>query len=133
MRTATTHLRRALRCSPRQPRHRLGPYDRCIRPAAWGDNSSPDCHACPILTAPPRELVTDADHVRVLDRITVCTVGDGPFATQVEQTLQLEPVDDAAATWTWAELARLPGWDIGRAVIDHRGPGFWLHRNSADQ
>ena len=37
---------------------------------------------------------------------------------------------NAAAVWTWEELARLTGagWKVGRQFYDQRGPGFWLHR-----
>ncbi|OHV32868.1 hypothetical protein BBK14_33775 [Parafrankia soli] len=28
--------------------------------------------------------------------------------------------------WTWAELARLPGWNIGRHFRDEHSEGFWM-------
>jgi hypothetical protein len=28
--------------------------------------------------------------------------------------------------WTWTELARLPGWNVGRFFRDKHSEGFWM-------
>ena len=35
--------------------------------------------------------------------------------------------DSSSEVWTWEELARLEGWQVGRAHEDEHGQGFWLH------
>ncbi|WP_405183585.1 hypothetical protein OG225_41935 (plasmid) [Nocardia sp. NBC_01377] len=106
-----------------------GPYNRCIRPRRWGQLTGPDCRSCPILTASPTTLDTDAD--RVLVHVTTRTIGQ-LWATESIDTPHLDH-DPAtgrhthSTAWAWEELVRLHGWAIGRA--DHR-VGFWLERRT---
>lgn len=93
-------------------RARYGGYGPCI--------GSGGCEQCPILQSAPRHLESLDD--RVLVRVHP---SDGrPY-------LMNRPEDGWASLglrWTWQDLARLDGWEIGRRYSDEHGDGFWLHR-----
>lgn len=96
-------------------RARYGGYGPCV-----GDG---DCERCPILQSPPRHL--DSLDDRVLVRVH--PVDGRPY-------LMNRPADGWASLglrWTWQDLARLDGWEIGRRHRDEHGDGFWLERCSA--
>lgn len=79
-----------------------------------------DCENCPILTEPPKRLTALAD--RVLVRIH-------PYDGHLY--LMNRPEDgwaSGAQRWTWAEVARIDGWEIGRRHHDDHGDGFWIVR-----
>lgn len=79
-----------------------------------------NCADCPILQAAPRTLDWFGD--RALVRVHP---SDGlPY-------LMNRPEDgwaSLAKRWTWQDLARLEGWEIGRRHRDEHGDGFWLER-----
>ncbi|MEV0297131.1 hypothetical protein [Nocardia sp. NPDC050710] len=107
-----------------------GPYDPCPR-APYSEGERPDCLNCPVLTEKVSMLDIDAD--RVLVRLECRTVGTG-FATEARLTPWI--VTDVAAGWDsphqhwpWHRLARLEGWNVGRAHHDDCSEGFWLIRN----
>lgn len=105
-----THLRE----SRDTRRAGYGGYGSCVRGG--------DCENCPIFHAKPKHL--DAFDDRVLVRIHP---HDGHLH------LMNRPEDGWASMsqrWTWFELARLEGWEIGRAHQDEHGDGFWLIRSS---
>jgi hypothetical protein len=106
-----THLREAQDTR----RARYGGYGPCI--------GSGDCEQCPILQSAPRHL--DSFDDRVLVRVHP---SDGrPY-------LMNRPEDgwaSLALRWTWQDLARLDGWEIGRSHRDEHGGGFWLERADA--
>jgi hypothetical protein len=106
-----THLRE----SQDTRRARYGGYGPCI--------GSGDCEQCPILQSAPRHL--DSLDDRVLVRIHP---SDGrPY-------LMNRPEDGWASLglrWTWQDLARLDGWEIGRRHRDEHGDAFWLERAAA--
>lgn len=80
------------------------------------------CETCPIFQAAPRELQSLDD--RVLVRIHP---HDGHLY------LMNRPEDgwaSLALRWTWQDVARLDGWEIGRRYSDEHGDGFWLQRAS---
>ena len=101
-----------LRESQDTRRARYGGYGPCI--------GTGDCEKCPILQASARHL--DSLDDRVLVRIHP---SDGrPY-------LMNRPEDGWASLglrWTWQDLARLDGWEIGRRHQDADGDGFWLER-----
>lgn len=106
--TDYTHLRE----SQDTRRARYGGYGPCTRAGA--------CEQCPILQAPPQHL--DALTDRILVRIH-------PHDTKLY--LMNRPEDgwaSGAYRWTWSELSRLEGWEIGRPYRDEHGDGFWLTR-----
>jgi len=80
------------------------------------------CETCPILQAAPHTLTSLDD--RVLVRI---------HPTDGRPYLMNRPEDgwaSLARRWTWQDLARLDGWDIGRRHHDEHGDGFWLNRHT---
>ncbi|MFE1451943.1 hypothetical protein [Streptomyces olivaceoviridis] len=92
-------------------RARWGGYGPCV--------GSGDCESCPIFQAAPLTLTALTD--RVLVRIGA---GGSPY-------LMNRPEDgwaSVARRWTWQDLARLNGWEIGRAYRDEHSEGFWLER-----
>lgn len=100
-------------------RARFGNYGRCTNRG--------DCGTCPILAAKPETLgaFTDKILVRFLERRTV----DG--YTRTELHLMNKPEDGWSSrsyVWTWEELVRLVGWDVGRRYADEHSEGFWLHK-----
>ena len=100
-----------LRESQDTRRARYGGYGPCV--------SDGDCSNCPILNLAPRHL--DSLDDRVLVRIH----SDGHLY------LMNRPDDgwtSSAKRWTWQDLARLEGWEIGRRHHDEHGDGFWLER-----
>lgn len=105
-----THLRE----SRDTRRAGYGGYGSCVRGG--------DCENCPIFQAAPTHL--DAFGDRVLVRIH-------PHDTRLH--LMNRPEDGWASMsqrWTWFELARLEGWEIGRPHRDEHGDGFWLIRSN---
>ncbi len=96
-------------------RARYGGYGPCV--------GSGDCVQCPILQSAPRHL--DSLDDRVLVRVHP---SDGrPY-------LMNRPEDgwaSLAKRWTWQDLARLDGWEIGRRHCDEHSDGFWLIRATA--
>lgn len=36
--------------------------------------------------------------------------------------------ESAGQRWSWDEIRRLDGWDVGRAHHDAHGAGFWIHK-----
>lgn len=103
-----------LRESQDTRRARYGGYGPCI--------GSGDCEQCPILQSAPRRL--DSLDDRVLVRVHP---SDGrPY-------LMNRPEDGWASLglrWTWQDLARLEGWEIGRRHHDEHSDGFWIERAS---
>jgi len=94
------------------------------RRARWGNFgccvNAGDCEACPIFQAAPKHL--DSLDDRVLVRIHP---HDGHLY------LMNRPEDGWASLglrWTWAEIARLDGWEIGRHHNDEHSDGFWITR-----
>lgn len=101
-----------LRESQDTRRARYGGFGPCI--------AAGRCRECPIFQSAPRYLASLAD--RVLVRVHP---EDGrPY-------LMNRPEDgwaSMARRWTWQELARLDGWEVGRRHRDEHGEGFWLER-----
>jgi hypothetical protein len=93
-------------------RARYGGYGPCI--------SDGKCDGCPILQAAPQRLSSLDDRVLV----RVHPVDGRPY-------LMSRPEDgwaSLAKRWTWQDLARLDGWEIGRRHRDEHSDGFWIHR-----
>ncbi|MER6602522.1 hypothetical protein [Streptomyces parvus] len=93
-------------------RARYGGYGPCV--------SDGKCEACPIFRAAPRHL--DSLDDRILVRIN---------PTDGWLHLMNRPEDgwaSLALRWTWQDLARLDGWEIGRRHRDEHSDGFWLNR-----
>jgi hypothetical protein len=95
------------------------------RQARWGGFgacvSDGQCDTCPVFQTAPKELRALDD--RVLVRIHP---HDGRLY------LMNRPEDgwaSGALRWTWAEVARLNGWEIGRRHHDEHSDGFWLERS----
>ncbi|MCX5138350.1 hypothetical protein [Streptomyces sp. NBC_00338] len=102
-----------LRESQDTRRARYGGYGPCV--------SEGNCAECPILQASPRHL--DSLDSRVLVRIHA----DGYLY------LMNRPDDgwaSSAKRWTWQDVARLDGWEIGRRHCDAHSDGFWLERTT---
>jgi hypothetical protein len=91
-------------------RARYGGFGPCARRG--------DCDTCPVLHTPPRQLRTTAP--RVLVRIL-----DGPPRRLRPELPDTDP-GDPSALWTWPEIARVPGWTLGRRHFDEHGEAFWL-------
>jgi hypothetical protein len=94
------------------------------RRARWGGfnacTNGGQCDTCPVFQAAPSELRSLDD--RVLVRIHP---HDGRLY------LMNRPEDgwaSGALRWTWAHVARLNGWEIGRRHQDEHSDGFWLER-----
>ncbi|MFI6140366.1 hypothetical protein ACIBCC_19525 [Streptomyces griseus] len=101
-----------LRESQDTRRARYGGYGPCV--------TAGNCEACPIFRAAPRTLSSLDDRVLV----RVHPVDRRPY-------LMNRPDDgwaSLALRWTWQDLARLDGWEIGRRHVDEHGDGFWLNR-----
>lgn len=97
---------------------------RDTRRARWGGfgpcTNGGDCRSCPLLTAKTEHM--DAFGDRVLVRIHE---RHGPM-------LMNRPEDGWASLgffWSWSELSRLEGWDIGPKYTDEHSEGFWLIRS----
>jgi hypothetical protein len=78
------------------------------------------CDTCQVFQASPLELQSLDD--RVLVRIH--PVDGRPY-------LMNRPEDGWASLgqrWTWQDLRRLNGWEIGRRHHDEHSDGFWLDR-----
>jgi len=95
-------------------RARYGGFGPCARDG--------QCGGCPVLNAKPRTLQAFGDRVlvRVHDR-------DG------DAHLMNRPEDGWASCgyrWSWADLSRLEGWDVGSQHHDEHGEGFWLTRTT---
>jgi hypothetical protein len=78
------------------------------------------CETCPIFQAAPLDLQS-LDN-RILVRVHP---HDGRLY------LMNRPEDRWASLglrWTWQDLARLNGWEIGRRYRDEHSDGFWLER-----
>jgi hypothetical protein len=81
------------------------------------------CETCPIFQAAPLDLQS-LDN-RILVRVHP---HDGRLY------LMNRPEDGWASLglrWTWQDLARLNGWEIGRRYRDEHSDGFWLERAEA--
>lgn len=94
------------------------------RRARWGNFGccikDGDCNNCPILQTAPKRL--DSLDDQVLVRIHP---HDGHLY------LMNRPEDgwaSGARRWTWAEVARIDGWTIGRRHNDEHSEGFWINR-----
>ncbi|MCY0923514.1 MULTISPECIES: hypothetical protein [unclassified Streptomyces] len=105
-------------------RARWGGFGSCIRDGA--------CTQCPVLTAPNRRAL-EVGGDRVLVRVET-TYSEGLFnataSSQLWMTSGPDAVDrlDGGRPWTWAEVSRLEGWELGRRYRDASMEGFWLHR-----
>ena len=105
--------------------------------AACDHRPGGDCTACPRLVGPIRPLCVSATVTTVMVRVyepdRVDDLLPGGIPAQLRICVRDNGGDgdwNAAAVWTWEELARLTGagWKVGRQFHDHHGPGFWLHR-----
>ncbi|MFE2524792.1 hypothetical protein ACFXEL_11200 [Streptomyces sp. NPDC059382] len=73
---------------------------------------------------------------RILVRVET-TYSGGPFNATVHSKLWMTSGPyavghlDGGRPWTWAEVSRLEGWELGRRYRDAAGEGFWLHRTTA--
>lgn len=78
-----------------------------------------ECKSCPTFNLPPTQLTCFADSVLVrIDESNRLHVMDKPekgWASWGE-------------FWTWEEMARLEGWNLGSRYSDEHSNGFWLHR-----
>ena len=98
-------------------RARYGGYGPCIADGR--------CDTCPIATAAPTTLQSFDDRVLV----RVGQDGRRPY-------LMDRPEDgwaSLAKRWTWQELARLEGWEVGPRYSDEHSAGFWLLRAGVQQ
>lgn len=93
-------------------RARYGGYGPCV--------SGGSCAECPIFQSAPRHL--DSLDARVLVRIHP-TNGSPHLMNRPE-----EGWASLAKRWTWQDLARLDGWEVGRRHRDEHSDGFWLNR-----
>jgi hypothetical protein len=106
------------------------------RCAQWGNygpcgRSDGDCTVCPVLTTAPRLLNAFGDSVLVRIRNAPILRDREVLGYRDEPWLMNRPEDGWASfgyPWTWAELARLPGWTVGRRHMDEHSDGFWLHK-----
>jgi hypothetical protein len=101
-----------------------GFYARCVAGGA--------CSTCPLLTAAPRPLdvVDERVMVRIRERPPCDLVPGGPPA---ELHLMHAPGRGWSSTsdlWTWEELRRLTGWELGRQFEDEHSAAFWLVKNA---
>lgn len=99
---------------------RYGGFGLCTRRGA--------CDSCEVLTRRPRTLNTPHDVVLVrLQR------RDGPG----DQPYVMAALDPAAGwagpaePWSWADLSRVPDWDLADRHWDEHGEAFWLVRYGA--
>lgn len=93
-------------------RARWGLYGPCV--------TGGQCDTCPLLSGPQARI--NALDTRVLARIHphdghVYVVGDPDRGWA-----------SGAIRYTWSEIARLDGWELGRRHFDEHGEGFWLNR-----
>lgn len=94
-----------------------GGYGHCTRSGA--------CENCPIYQAAPKHLPAFDDRVLVRihqhdSHLYLMNKPEGGWAS-------------GALRWTWAEVGRLDGWEIGRRYHDEHGDGFWLIRYGATE
>ncbi|MFH8635466.1 hypothetical protein [Streptomyces goshikiensis] len=88
-----------------------------------------------MLTAPNRRAL-EVGGDRVLVRVET-TYSKGPFNATASSQLWMTSGPNAVGRlddgrpWTWAEVSRLEGWELGRRYRDAIGGGFWLHRTTA--
>ncbi|MFF4605195.1 hypothetical protein ACFY12_20985 [Streptomyces sp. NPDC001339] len=109
-------------------RARWGGFGLCIR--------NGDCNACPVFTASLHDSGERApfNAPRVLIRIETTLPDDTMFAAQPVTALWMTDRPDApdyrthGQKWTWLQLTRLRGWELGRRYRDQIGPGFWMLR-----
>ncbi|MFD7661305.1 hypothetical protein [Streptomyces sp. NPDC059788] len=102
-----THLRE----SQDTRRARYGGYGPCTR--------NGDCGTCPVLQAPGRRLRALGNQILV--RISAT---DGPHLMNRSE----DGWASLSQRWTWSDLARIDGWEIGRRFRDEHSDGFWLIR-----
>ena len=121
-----------------QPRGYTHLWESTNRPrsAQWGNygrctQQGGDCTTCPVLTGKPRLLSAFGDKVlvRILEKPIL---RDREVLGYREEPWAMNKPEDGWASfgypWTWHELARLPGWTVGRAYRDEHSEGFWLHK-----
>ncbi len=110
--------------------------------AEWGGfyaacTNSGACDTCPLLTtkAPTLNAFTDRVLVRILDRRPVETDDFIPGGRPAELHLMNHPDKGWASSsyqWTWEDIRRLAGWEVGPRHADEHGDGFWLVKVNAD-
>jgi hypothetical protein len=109
---------------------------RSSRLAQWGNygrcTNGGNCGECPLLAAkqPTLGAFSDKVLVRILERINA----EGR-PVRVELHLMNRPEDGWASRsyqWTWEELARLAGWEVGARRRDEHSDGFWLVKINPD-
>ncbi|MFJ3084729.1 hypothetical protein ACIPJG_33960 [Streptomyces halstedii] len=92
-------------------RARYGGYGPCV--------TAGRCAACPIFQSAPRHLNSLDNHVLVrIHRdgyVYLMNRAEAGWAS-------------GAMRWTWQDIARLDGWEIGRQYFDEHSDGFWLER-----
>ncbi|MGW0899736.1 hypothetical protein ACWD0G_22610 [Streptomyces goshikiensis] len=88
------------------------------------------------MLAAPNRRALEVGGDRVLVRVET-TYSEGLFNATVSSQLWMTSGPDAVGRldggrpWTWAEVSRLEGWELGRRYRDVVGEGFWLHRTTA--
>ena len=96
---------------------------------AWYGNFGPcgrkgRCGGCPVWEAPPLACRDHGDGSgRMLARLD-------PHRRDLAWLMVCPELgwDSYGYPWTWAELARLRGWQADRGYFDEHGEGFWLRR-----
>ncbi|WP_188186982.1 hypothetical protein [Nonomuraea sp. SYSU D8015] len=76
------------------------------------------CDACPIMTAEPPTLRSFTRDVLV----RIAESGEPCIMNKPETGWS-----SSARQWTWDDLARVQGWELGNRYSDEHGDGFWLH------
>lgn len=109
-------------------RARWGGHGPCIRRG--------QCDGCPVLEAlNTRCTVVPVNAPQVLVRIEPVfppgLVLTGPAGYRLWVTTGPDDRDYRnRRPWTWDDVVRVPGWDLGSMYFDEHGDGFWLKRTT---
>lgn len=96
-----------------------------------------NCDDCPMLEAlHTRCTVVPVNAPRVLVRVelvfTPGTMFTGPAGYRLWVTTGPDDQDYRnRQPWSWEDVVRVRGWDLGRGYYDEHGEGFWLERTTA--
>ncbi|KUN37719.1 hypothetical protein AQJ30_15660 [Streptomyces longwoodensis] len=134
------HFGQAAQCALRPQRWAALLESQDTRRARWGGFgpcvNGGKCDACPLLAALHDQCtVVPFNAPRVLVRVEPVYPPDamfaGPAGWRLWPTLGPDDRDYRdRRPWSWEDVVRVHGWEVGRAYVDEHGDGFWLERTT---
>ncbi len=91
-----------------------------------------DCDSCPVMARFTSERLTMPAYGSRTGRLIARPDPQRRGLVHVFNNPDFADWGHWAWWWTWQELARVDGWEVGRGFWDEHGPGFWLIRTTAE-